>query len=158
MLLQLTHFCATAVLKQDNIGTQAMPCQLQPTGKHKAGSQLCVFAAISGSGGSHTSGFVYHAAGAEGGGQWRLQDGLDRPLGSASMSSLPNLGVLQGREVDDNDTFKYNEGFTAALFRIKINSIQLKETQEENKKTNDQVLQDRQYQVGARGVECSCQQ
>ena len=56
--------------------------------------------------------------------------------------------MLQGREVDDNDTFKYNEGFTAALFRIKINSIQLKETQEENKKTNDQVLQDRQYQVG----------
>ena len=59
-----------------------------------------------------------------------------------------SLGVLQGREVENNDTFKYNGGFTAALFRIKINSIQLKETHEENKKTNDQVLQDRQYQVG----------
>eukprot|EP00891_Asterochloris_glomerata_P003718 jgi/Astpho2/3718/fgenesh1_pm.00060_%23_12_t len=55
----------------------------------------------------------------------------------------------KGREVDNSDTFKYSEGFTAALFRIKINSIQLKETQEENKKTNDQVLQDRQYQIDA---------
>ncbi len=77
------------------------------------------------------------------------QNGQDRHMGSASMSLSLNLGVLQGREVDDSDTFKYSEGFTAALFRIKINSIQLKETQEENKKTNDQVLQDRQYQVGA---------
>ncbi len=38
------------------------------------------------------------------------------------------------------------------LFRIKINSIQLKETVEENKKTNDQVLQDRQYQVRSDNV------
>ena len=43
--------------------------------------------------------------------------------------------------------FHYNSGFTHQLFRVKINSIQLKETVEENKKTNDQVLQDRQYQV-----------
>lgn len=54
---------------------------------------------------------------------------------------------IQGREVDDSDVFHYNSGFTHQLFRIKINSIQLKETVEENKKTNDQVLQDRQYQV-----------
>lgn len=53
----------------------------------------------------------------------------------------------QGREVDDNDVFRFNAEFTAQLFRIKINAIQLKETVEENKKTNDQVLQDRQYQV-----------
>jgi hypothetical protein len=53
----------------------------------------------------------------------------------------------QGREVDDNDVFRFNVDFTAQLFRIKINAIQLKETVEENKKTNDQVLQDRQYQV-----------
>lgn len=32
---------------------------------------------------------------------------------------------------------------------VQINSIQLKETEEENKKTNDQVLQDRQYQIDA---------
>ena len=43
--------------------------------------------------------------------------------------------------------FRFNADFNAPLYRIKINAIQLKETQEENKKTNDQVLQDRQYQV-----------
>jgi Cullin family len=35
------------------------------------------------------------------------------------------------------------------LYRIKINSIQMRETVEENVKTNEQVLQDRQYQVRA---------
>ncbi|KAA6417758.1 MAG: ubiquitin- cullin 4 [Trebouxia sp. A1-2] len=45
----------------------------------------------------------------------------------------------KGREVDDSDVFHYNSGFTHQLFRIKINSIQLKETVEENKKTNDQI-------------------
>lgn len=54
---------------------------------------------------------------------------------------------VQGREVEDGDMFRFNADFTAQLFRIKINAIQLKETVEENKKTNDQVLQDRQYQV-----------
>lgn len=64
--------------------------------------------------------------------------------------------VIQGREVDDSDVFHYNSGFTHQLFRIKINSIQLKETVEENKKTNDQVLQDRQYQARLIAVEmCS---
>jgi cullin-4 len=55
--------------------------------------------------------------------------------------------MLQGREVEDGDVFRYNADFTAALFRVKINAIQLKDTVEENKKTNDQVLQDRQYQA-----------
>lgn len=50
--------------------------------------------------------------------------------------------------MDDNDVFSFNADFTAALFRVKINSVQLKETVEENLKTNEQVLQDRQYQVG----------
>ncbi|BDA50712.1 Cullin-4 [Coccomyxa sp. Obi] len=55
----------------------------------------------------------------------------------------------KGREVEDGDMFRFNADFTAQLFRIKINAIQLKETVEENKKTNDQVLQDRQYQIDA---------
>ena len=57
--------------------------------------------------------------------------------------------TAQGREVENGDSFLFNDAFTASQFRIKINSIQLKETVEENKKTNDQVLQDRQYQVRA---------
>lgn len=56
--------------------------------------------------------------------------------------------MRQGREVDDNDQFHFNTEFSERLYRIKINAIQMKETVEENKKTNDQVLQDRQYQVG----------
>ena len=56
---------------------------------------------------------------------------------------------MQGREVDDNDQFHFNTDFSERLYRIKINAIQMKETVEENKKTNDQVLQDRQYQVRA---------
>ena len=65
----------------------------------------------------------------------------------AVQRAYTDWACIQGREVDDSDVFHYNSGFTHQLFRIKINSIQLKETVEENKKTNDQVLQDRQYQV-----------
>lgn len=45
--------------------------------------------------------------------------------------------------------FHWREDFTTALFRVRINQIQSKETVEENKRTNDQVLQDRQYQIDA---------
>ncbi|PNH08922.1 Cullin-4 [Tetrabaena socialis] len=55
----------------------------------------------------------------------------------------------KGREVADSDSFSFYSGFSEKLFRIKINSIQMKETEEENKKTNEQVLQDRQYQIDA---------
>mmetsp|Transcript_26924 Transcript_26924/g.58796 ORF Transcript_26924/g.58796 Transcript_26924/m.58796 type:complete len:739 (-) Transcript_26924:3390-5606(-) len=55
----------------------------------------------------------------------------------------------KGRDVEDKDLFSFNKDFSERLYRIKINSIQMKETEEENKKTNDQVLQDRQYQIDA---------
>lgn len=55
--------------------------------------------------------------------------------------------MIQGREVEDTDQFHFNTDFSERLYRIKINAIQMKETVDENKKTNDQVLQDRQYQV-----------
>ncbi|GLC45097.1 hypothetical protein PLESTB_001467900 [Pleodorina starrii] len=55
----------------------------------------------------------------------------------------------KGRDVGDTDSFSFNAAFSEKLFRIKINSIQMKETEEENKKTNEQVLQDRQYQIDA---------
>ena len=47
----------------------------------------------------------------------------------------------KGREVADADSFSFNAAFSEKLFRIKINSIQMKETEEENKKTNEQVRQ-----------------
>ena len=55
----------------------------------------------------------------------------------------------RGREVEDEDVFCVNEGFNERLHRIKVNSIQLKETTEENKATNERVFQDRQYQIDA---------
>lgn len=45
----------------------------------------------------------------------------------------------KGKEVLDTDTFTFDKQFTHSLYKIKINQIQIKETVEENKRTNDQV-------------------
>jgi len=55
----------------------------------------------------------------------------------------------KGRDVEDGDVFHFNEEFKQKLYRIKINSIQMKETVEEQQKTTTTVLQDRQYQIDA---------
>lgn len=52
--------------------------------------------------------------------------------------------------MNDGDKFLFNKEFTAKLHRIRINSIQLKETSEENEKTHEAVFRDRQYQVRTR--------
>lgn len=55
----------------------------------------------------------------------------------------------RGRDVQDLDHFSFNADFTNKLFRIKINQIQMKETSEEQKATEERVFQDRQYQIDA---------
>ncbi|KAL1493326.1 hypothetical protein ABEB36_011401 [Hypothenemus hampei] len=55
----------------------------------------------------------------------------------------------KGRDVQDEDHFRFNADFTNKLFRIKINQIQMKETTEEQKATEERVFQDRQYQIDA---------
>lgn len=55
----------------------------------------------------------------------------------------------RGRDVGDTDRFVFNADFTNKLFRIKINQIQMKETNEEQKATEERVYQDRQYQIDA---------
>ncbi|XP_045781229.1 cullin-4A isoform X1 [Maniola jurtina] len=57
--------------------------------------------------------------------------------------------VPRGRDVQDKDQFSFNGDFTNKLFRIKINQIQMKETSEEQKATEERVFQDRQYQIDA---------
>ena len=57
--------------------------------------------------------------------------------------------VPKGRDINPTDKFIFNESFTNERLRIKINSIQLKETVKENKETHERVFQDRQYQVDA---------
>ncbi|KAI5591920.1 hypothetical protein POPTR_004G132900v4 [Populus trichocarpa] len=59
------------------------------------------------------------------------------------------LKLPKGRDVEDDDSFVFNEGFAAPLYRIKVNAIQMKETVEENTSTTERVFQDRQYQVDA---------
>lgn len=55
----------------------------------------------------------------------------------------------KGRDVDDTDVFHYDGSFKTQLFRIKINSIQMRESEQENEQTTERVFQDRQYQIDA---------
>jgi cullin-4 len=75
---------------------------------------------------------------------------LRRTLQSLACGKVRVLNKLpKGREVEDEDSFVFNEDFVAPLFRIKVNAIQLKETVEENTSTTERVFQDRQYQIDA---------
>ena len=55
----------------------------------------------------------------------------------------------KGRDVADTDVFTVNAAFTDRLVRVKINSIQLRETEADAAETNEKVFQDRQYQIDA---------
>lgn len=57
--------------------------------------------------------------------------------------------IPKGKDVEDGDKFQFNDDFKHKLYRIKINQIQMKETQEENVSTTERVFHDRQYQVDA---------
>ncbi|KAJ8980577.1 hypothetical protein NQ317_018704 [Molorchus minor] len=80
-----------------------------------------------------------------------IEDGeLRRTLQSLACGKARVLiKIPKGREIEDNDKFKFNNDFTNKLFRIKINQIQMKETTEEQKATEERVFQDRQYQIDA---------
>ncbi|XP_044764848.1 cullin-4A [Coccinella septempunctata] len=80
-----------------------------------------------------------------------IEDGeLRRTLQSLACGKARVLvKIPKGREVEDNDKFKFNNEFVNKLFRIKINQIQMKETSEEQKATEERVFQDRQYQIDA---------
>jgi cullin-4 len=55
----------------------------------------------------------------------------------------------KGKDVADTDVFSVNLEFTNKMFRIKFNSIQLKETFTEVEKTYEEVFRERQYVVDA---------
>ncbi|KAK6150064.1 hypothetical protein DH2020_017589 [Rehmannia glutinosa] len=75
---------------------------------------------------------------------------LRRTLQSLSCGKFRVLNKIpKGRDVEDEDTFVFNDQFNAPLYRIKVNAIQMKETVEENTSTTERVFQDRQYQVDA---------
>jgi len=58
--------------------------------------------------------------------------GADEVVGEQVLNKEP-----KGRDVDDRDVFHFNSKLDVKPLRIKINSIQLKETQEENDKTTE---------------------
>jgi len=75
---------------------------------------------------------------------------LQRTLQSLACGKVRVLNKEpKGREVTEQDRFSVNDDLTHKLFRIKINSIQMKETTEENQKVAEGVFQDRQYQIDA---------
>ncbi|XP_059317802.1 cullin-4 [Lycium ferocissimum] len=81
----------------------------------------------------------------------RIEDKeLRRTLQSLACGKVRVLQKIpKGRDVEDDDTFVFNDQFTTPLYRIKVNAIQMKETVEENTSTTERVFQDRQYQVDA---------
>ncbi|KAI6221399.1 CULLIN-2 domain-containing protein [Aphelenchoides fujianensis] len=55
----------------------------------------------------------------------------------------------KGRDVGTEDSFHFNAQFSSSFFRIKISQVMLKETEAEHQETEEQVTQDRQYQIDA---------
>ena len=75
---------------------------------------------------------------------------LERTLLSLACGKIRVLNKLpKGREVSSGDRFQFNAGFQNPLFKLKINTIQMRESAEENQQTTEKVFQDRQYQIDA---------
>lgn len=70
------------------------------------------------------------------------------------------LKTPKGLGIEETDKFVLNKQFTDRLFRVRINQVQLKETEEEDRITEQKVLIDRQFQIDAAIVRimkaCKC--
>lgn len=79
----------------------------------------------------------------------RAEDGeLRRTLQSLALGKARVLRKEpKGKEVGDADVFTWNKDFTDPLIRIKINTIQAKETKAEVDATHEAVQENRQYQA-----------
>jgi len=68
-------------------------------------------------------------------------------------SLLSSPKVLQKKpkekEILDTDNFRVNPDFESKLYRVKINAVQIQETEEEKQATTEKVFADRQYQLDA---------
>ncbi|KAL6702853.1 hypothetical protein ACN47E_000880 [Coniothyrium glycines] len=75
---------------------------------------------------------------------------LNRTLQSLACAKLrPLTKHPKGRDINPTDTFTLNTSFTDPKYRIKINTVQLKETAAENKETHERVAADRNYETQA---------
>ncbi|TKY88216.1 hypothetical protein EX895_002926 [Sporisorium graminicola] len=90
----------------------------------------------------------------------RTQTGLDdqelkRTLQSLACGQIPTRVLRklpQGKEVNDSDEFVFNDNFKNERHRIRINQIQMKETAEEQKTTEQRVFLDRELILQAAAV------
>eukprot|EP00163_Fabomonas_tropica_P030098 TRINITY_DN6688_c0_g1_i14.p1 TRINITY_DN6688_c0_g1~~TRINITY_DN6688_c0_g1_i14.p1 ORF type:complete len:450 (+),score=116.75 TRINITY_DN6688_c0_g1_i14:151-1350(+) len=75
---------------------------------------------------------------------------LQRTLLSVSVAKVALLKKEpRSKDVSPTDTFTFNPKFKHKLFRIKVNQIQMKETEQEQQDTTERVFLDRQYQIDA---------
>ncbi|KAF2736045.1 Cullin-domain-containing protein [Polyplosphaeria fusca] len=75
---------------------------------------------------------------------------LNRTLQSLACAKLrPLTKHPKGRDINPTDTFTVNTHFSDPKYRMKINTVQLKETQQENKETHERVAADRNYETQA---------
>ncbi|KAN0062880.1 hypothetical protein ACQY0O_004701 [Thecaphora frezii] len=80
---------------------------------------------------------------------------LKRTLQSLACGQIPTRVLRktpQGKEVLNDDEFAFNEGFKNERHRIRINQIQMKETAEEQKTTEQRVFLDRELILQAAAV------
>ena len=80
---------------------------------------------------------------------------LKRTLQSLACGQIPTRVLRkepQGKDVDETDAFTVNEGIKNDRKRIRVNMIQLAETQEEQKSTVDRVMFDRELVLQASAV------
>lgn len=79
--------------------------------------------------------------------------GLESPELVRNLQSLAcgKVRVLtktpKGKDVNETDSFGVNESFRHDSYRIKINTVQLKESKEEQQETSERIMQDRLYAV-----------
>ncbi|KAF1837779.1 Cullin-domain-containing protein [Decorospora gaudefroyi] len=75
---------------------------------------------------------------------------LNRTLQSLACAKIrPLTKHPKGREIHESDTFTLSTSFSDPKYRIKINTVQLKETAAENKETHERVAADRNFETQA---------
>uniref|UniRef100_F1KTC7 Cullin-4 n=1 Tax=Ascaris suum TaxID=6253 RepID=F1KTC7_ASCSU len=75
---------------------------------------------------------------------------LERTLQSLACGRLRVLlKTPRGKDIKAHDKLTFNGECNDKLYRIRISQVQMKETAEEHSQTEEQIFQDRQYQIDA---------
>jgi len=76
---------------------------------------------------------------------------LKRTLATLSLGVAKLIGRIEPKtkDINENDEFYFRKEFSSKSRHIKINTLQLSETRQENEKIQENVFKDRQYQVDA---------